>query len=569
MIVLGIGTIYHDPAACIIVDGKLVAAAEEERFIRQKHASGKFPVNAIKFCLKEAGLKPSDIRVVAHPWSPEVYDKYKWKFFRRAFWNRPAQAVKAIRKARQNKRSIIETPRNSLRAAGIDPDKVKIHYIEHHVAHGASAFLFSGFPNAAIMSIDGSGEFPATMIGYTMGDKIEIIKEFCYPDSLGYFYSTMTDYLGFRRMNGEYKLMGMAPFGDPSKYDFGDIIRYRNKSYKVSDDYVAAVRRKRFDKDKWYSKAMVKRFGPTRTGDGLREPYIHVAAATQARLEEISIKLMEDYLSDVLPKVGGRLCFSGGCALNVKLNLKLIEHPLVKELWVQPASTDAGAPLGAAALVAHKAGDKIEPMRNAYYGPEYHDEDILAVFSGTQHKITKPESIVDKTCELISEGKVVAWFQGKMEWGPRALGNRSILGNPTVTGTADKINEIIKFREKWRPFCPSMLAEQASEVFETSHDSPFMTFCFKVKDEWKKRIPEVVHVDNTARPQFVSRDQNPKFYGLLRNYYEKTGVPILINTSLNRRGEPMVCSPEDALRMFEGSGLEYLAIGDFLVEKKK
>ena len=568
MIILGIGNTHHDPSACILVDGKLVAAAEEERFSRNKHASGEFPVNAIKFCLNYAGLAPDDIQVVAHASSAVAYDRHKWDYFKRAIWTRPGQAIKAITKAEPRKKHFNEKPLEILKAAGIPTDKVEIVATEHHIAHAASAFYFSGFSSGAFMTMDGSGEFTATMLGYfDEQGKIHILKEFIVPDSLGFFYATMTDYLGFEHDDGEYKVMGMAPFGDPAKFNLDELVQYKNKKYYVNDDYIYAARRQRVHPDKWFSKKMVETYGPYRKGDGLSEPYIHVAAATQKKFEDVSLKLIEDYLTEPLKRFGGRLAFSGGCALNVKLNQRIIEHPLVSELWVQPASNDGGLPLGAAAVAAHQYGEKIEPMKHAYYGPEYSSQEIERVFRPTPYKVTKENSIVDTVSQILHKGEVVAWFQGRMEWGPRALGNRSILGNPTVKGTADKINEIIKFREVWRPFCPSILADWADKILETKHDSPFMTFCFSVKPEWRERVPEIVHVDHTARPQYVRKETNPIYFDLITKFHQLSGVPLLINTSLNRRGEPMVCSPSDALVMFAGSGLKYLAIGDYLVSK--
>ncbi len=568
MIILGIGNLHHDPAACILVDGKLVAAAEEERFSRNKHAFGEFPLNAIRYCLKEAGLKVSDIQAVAHPSSTAAYDRHKWNYFFRSVLTRPAQAFKAVIKSGSRKKNFMEQPRKVLAAAGVEAS-VPLHHIEHHVAHAASAFYFSGFPDSAFITMDGSGEFTATMLGYfDKQGKIHVIKEFIVPDSLGFFYATMTDYLGFEHDDGEYKVMGMAPYGDPSKFSVDDMISYRNKSYRVNDEYIYATRRTRYQPDKWFSKAMAERFGPPREGDALSEPYIHIAAATQKKLEDITLRLVDDYLKEALAASGGRLCFAGGCALNVKLNQRLIAHPGVSELWVQPASSDAGLPLGAAALVAHEAGDKIQPMRHAYYGPEYSTEAIEEALKKTPYSFKREASITETVSGLLNKGHIVAWFQGRMEWGPRALGNRSILGNPTVKGTADSINEIIKFRENWRPFCPSVLEEYGREVLETKHDSPFMTFCFDVRESWKKKIPEIVHVDGTARPQYVSREHNPRFHELISKFHDKTGIPLLINTSLNRRGEPMICSPEDAVKMFEGCGLQYLAIGDYLVSKQ-
>lgn len=568
MIILGIGNLHHDPAACILVDGKLVAAAEEERFSRNKHAFGEFPLNAIRYCLKEAGLKASDIQAVAHPSSAAAYDRHKWNYFFRSVLTRPAQAFKAVIKSESRKKNFMEQPRKVLAAAGIEAS-VPLHHIEHHVAHAASAFYFSGFPDSAFITMDGSGEFTATMLGYfDKQGKIHVIKEFIVPDSLGFFYATMTDYLGFEHDDGEYKVMGMAPYGDPSKFSVDDMVSYKNKAYRVNDDYIYATRRSRYQPDKWFSKAMAERFGPPREGDALSEPYIHIAAATQKKLEDITLRLVDDYLKEALAASGGRLCFAGGCALNVKLNQRLIAHPGISELWVQPASSDAGLPLGAAALAAHEAGDKIQPMRHAYYGPEYSSEEIEAVLKKTPYSFKREASITETVSGLLNKGDIVAWFQGRMEWGPRALGNRSILGNPTVKGTADRINEIIKFRENWRPFCPSVLEEYGREVLETKHDSPFMTFCFDVRESWKKKIPEIVHVDGTARPQYVSREHNPRFHELISRFHQKTGIPLLINTSLNRRGEPMICSPEDAVKMFEGCGLQYLAIGDYLVSKQ-
>ncbi len=568
MIILGIGNPYHDSSACLLVDGKLVAAVEEERFLRKKHADGAYPLHSIQYCLKTGGIKPADVDIVANATSLAAYDRHKWPYFFRAFRTRPAQALKAISKAGERKRNWKERIPNILTKAGFDPQQVKVWTGEHHRAHAASAFYFSGFEKAAFLTMDGSGEFTATMLGaFDAAGKVRVFKEFIVPDSLGFFYATMTDFLGFEHDDGEYKVMGMAPFGDPSRYDMDELVRYAKGRYRVNDDYIYAARRDRWAPDKWFSKKMVQRYGQPREGDSLLEPYIHIAAAVQKKFEDVALALVDYYLSDALKASDGRLCFSGGCALNVKLNQKLIAHPLVKELWVQPASSDAGLSLGAAALAAHEAGDRVEPMTHAYWGPEYSEEEIERVFSHSGHSFNLEKSITDTVSRLLHRGEVVAWFQGRMEWGPRALGNRSILGNPVVKGTADKINEVIKFREQWRPFCPSILAERAHEILDTDHDSPFMTYCFTVRPEWRERIPEVVHVDNTARPQFVTREANPRYYELIEKFSRLSGVPVLINTSLNRRGEPMVCSPDDALAMLRGSGLKYLAIGNYLVTK--
>jgi len=423
---------------------------------------------------------------------------------------------------------------------------------------------------AALLSIDAGGEITSTLLGSAADNKITPVKKIIAPDSLGDFYSTMTDYLGFERGDGEYKVMGMAPYGDASRCSLSHIIWWdeKRKTIRCNDDYVWVKRSRRSRVDKVYSRRMVEEFGPERRGDGLEEPYIHIAAATQKALEDITVKLIDTYLKGILQR-HGNLCFAGGCALNVALNRILLEQPYIKHLWVQPASGDSGGALGAAAYVAAQNGEKIEPMLHAYYGPEYSNKEIESALHGCGYSVSHEPDICPVAAELLHKGKIFGWFQGRMEWGPRALGNRSIIGNPTIRGTAEKINAIIKFRESWRPFCPSILKEYAAEIIGSSHPAPFMTIAFKVNPEWSCRIPEVVHVDGTCRPQVVDKETNPKFHNLIWNYYKLSGVPVVINTSLNRRGEPMICSPQDALVMFRESGLEYLIMGDYVVKKAK
>ena len=566
MIILGVN-IGHDPSAAILVDGKIVAAADEERFTRVKHAPGKTPAHAVRFCLKAAGVEPEDIDFVAFPYSLENYRQHKWGFAKRAFAIRGSSAIKAILKEGAEYNRLKNLLHACLRTNNIDPDERRIRFVEHHLAHAASALHFSGFEKAAIMSMDGAGEFTSTLFAEGNKDGIRKIKEFIYPVSLGFFYSTMTEYLGFRINNGEYKVMGMAPYGDPGKVDFSHIVSYNKKGYKASDDYVWVTRSRRHDKSKVFSKKMVSEWGPPREGDGLSEPYIHIAAGAQKTLEDVTIALMENYLEKPLKESGGRLCFAGGCALNVSLNRKLINHPLVKELYVQPASHDSGTALGAAAYVARECGEEIEPMKHVYYGPSYSNDQIKELLDKYKIPYTHSNNITDIGSRILAEGKILAWFQGKMEYGPRALGNRSILANPSTPGVSDEINSRIKFRENWRPFCPSILPEYAKEILDKDHPAPHMTIAFKVNPTWKERIKEAVHVDDTLRPQVVDPETNPKFYKLMKEFHQKTDLPVLINTSLNRRGEPMVSSPQDAINMFYGSGLEYMILGDYLIKK--
>jgi len=569
MIILGIATPFsHDPSAALIIDGKIAALCDEERLIRQKHAMEKLPVNAIKFCLKKAGIEPHQVDAVAYPWSFDAYEEKKWQFIRRTWRTRPSHAYKTILKSRSRRKGKLDKLTRTLNEAGINPKKAKIHFVEHHLAHASSAYHLSGFKDAAILSIDGAGEFTSTLFANGQNGVIKKIKEIIYPDSLGLFYSTMTEYLGFEINDGEYKVMGMAPYGDPEKADFSNIVKYDKNSFIIDDLYVCARRSKRYRPDRMYSAKLVRDWGLPRTGDGLSEPYTNIAARTQKTLEDVTITLMETYLSESLKRNNGRLCFAGGCALNVKLNKKIIEHPLVKELFVQPAAHDSGTSLGAATYAANLSGEKIVPMKHVYYGPSFSNAEIKNILDKFKIKYRESKLITEDVAGLLSDGKIVAWYQGPMEFGPRALGNRSILANPATEGVADQINARIKFREKWRPFCPSILPEYAKEILGTDHPSPFMTFSFTVKDEWIKKIPEVVHIDKSARPQIVDPKTNPRFHELLTRFHAKTGLPVLINTSLNRRGEPIVSSPEDAIGMFYNCGLEHMALGDFLIEKK-
>jgi carbamoyltransferase len=359
----------------------------------------------------------------------------------------------------------------------------------------------------------------------------------------------------------------MSAFGDPSKHDLSQLIQIENGSYRINEQLIWVGRSRRY-RGLHFPQKLVQDWGPVREGDELSEPYIHVAAAIQKALEDVALSFVDGPLAPVLERNGGRLCIAGGCALNVRMNRKLIEHPNVSALWVQPAAHDSGTSVGAAALIASRMGDRVQPMTHPYLGPEYDDEQIGEALDRFSIPSERPADIIESTADLLADGHVVAWFQGRMEYGPRALGNRSILGHPGVPGMSDEINGRIKFREKWRPFCPSIKKEFGPEILGTDHDSPYMTFSFTVTPKWRERIAQAVHIDETCRPQLVTEALNPRFYKLLSKFEKRTGLPVLLNTSLNRRGEPMVCSPADAIAMFYGSGLDYLVLGDRLVRKQ-
>jgi len=572
-IVLGIsGALNHDSSAALYVDEKLVAAAEEERFIRDKHAKGKMPYHAAKFCLEFAGIKPEAVDVVAVPFAPiSLFTPARWHFAKR-YWYAPDRALDALLNGNRRFRRYRKRVFSMLRELGINPSDVEFEPVEHHLAHASSAYHLSGFKEkTAIMGVDGKGEYATTFFGYGENGKIHKIKEFYDPDSLGGLYGAMTEYLGFEMLDGEYKVMGMAPYGDANKYDFSRLIDFDGKDFWVNTKLVNTVGLRRYKQDGvgfYFSPQLIDWLGPKREGDIADEPYIDYAATIQALFESVVLKLMDYYLGDILRETG-KLAFSGGGALNVKLNQKIIAREEVKELYVQPASGDAGTAVGAASYALVKRGIQPEPMHHVYLGPNYSNEDCMRACELHPNKPDYQliDQVPQKIAALLAEGHPVAWFQGRMEFGPRALGGRSILGCPSAPGVANRINEQIKFRERWRPFCPSMLDRVAPQMFRIDHPAPFMTFTFEVNDEWKNRVPEVVHEDGTARAQALKREYNPRYYELMEEMEKLTGNGVVLNTSLNRRGEPMVCSPTDALNMFFGSDLQYLIMEDVLVVK--
>jgi carbamoyltransferase len=571
MIVLGLGgAVGHDPAAALVVDGKVVAAAEEERFLRDKHAKGKQADLATKFCLEFGGLKPADVQVVAYPFAPvSLFSPARWHYAAR-HWYAPDRALTALLNGNRRYRRNVQAVNAMLERVGIRTDRIQFIPVQHHLAHASSAYHVSGYKDGAILSVDGVGEYCTTWFGYGEGGHIHCLKEFYSPDSLGGLYGAITEFLGFEMLDGEFKVMGMAPYGDPKRIDVSPLLEWNERGFRVNTRLANCIGTRRYKKNgrgTYFSPKLIDMWGPAREGDEIDDPYVHIAAAVQAQLEQVLLALTKHYLGEHIARTK-RLCYAGGVALNVKANQRLITQlPPGGELFVQPAASDAGTALGAATYAAHQLGDAIQPMQHAYLGPEYSPEQIEAVLKKRGVAYERCASVTDTAADLLARGEVVSWFQGRMEFGPRALGNRSILGNPASRGTADMINAQIKYRERWRPFCPSLLDTVAPDVLQTNHPSPYMTFTFDCAEHWKARIPEVVHEDGTLRAQVVTAQSNPRYYELLKKFEARTGLPVLLNTSLNRRGEPMVCSPEDALNMFYGSDLRNLAIGDFLVRK--
>ena len=571
--VLGLsGALGHDPSAALYIDGRLVAAAEEERFTRDKHARNAMPVEATRFCLAQSGITPDAVDVVAVPYATIGLDSPgRWHYARR-YWYAPDRSIDALFNGNRRYRRYVGKIRAMLESLGFNWGALAFEPVEHHLAHASSCYHLSGFTEkSAIMGIDGKGEYATTFFGYGENGEIHKIKEFYDPDSLGGLYGAITEYLGFEMLDGEYKVMGMAPYGDPGRYDLSRLVDYGDGQFRVDTRLANVIGLRRYKengKGFYFSPKLVDWLGPRRQDEAADEPYIHYAAAMQQLFEDVSLHLMDYYLGDIIRETG-LLAFSGGGALNVKLNQKIIARPEVKELFVQPASGDSGTAVGAASWASERRGVPVEKMRHVYLGPAFSNEQVIEACEAHpgRPRFENIDDVPARIAALLAQGHPVAWFQGRMEFGPRALGARSILGCPSVPGVADRINEQIKFRERWRPFCPSMLERVRREMFKVDHPAPFMTFTFEVEDEWKERVPEVVHEDGTARGQALERDCNPRYYALMEELEKLTGNGVVLNTSLNRRGEPVVCTPTDALNMFFGSDLQFLVMEDILCTK--
>ncbi len=425
----------------------------------------------------------------------------------------------------------------------ISPD-IKVEYVEHHLAHVASAYFCSPFKKAIIISMDGEGEYVSTLLAVAKNGEIEKLKEFDAPNSLGLFYSAITAYLGFRPNSDEGKVMGLAAYGDPDKIDLSKMLEINYGSYKVNWKEIRKLPKRKFDTKQIHN----DEFGRD------------LAAALQKRLEEAALSLLE-YLYDHTGYK--KLCLAGGVALNCVMNSVLLQSEFVKDIFIQPAAGDAGTSLGAALYIL---GKHVE-FKGNYFGPEYSNESIKHELDEAKLNYEYVEDIEKRTTELIAQGKIVGWFQGKVEWGPRALGNRSILADPSDPEMKDKINYYVKHREPWRPFAPSMLEEAKDKYLENAYTSPYMILSFFVRENKVSEMISAIHVDRSARVQTVSKEYNKKYYKLIKEFKKLTGIPVVLNTSFNVAGEPIVCSPKDALGTFFKSGMDYLAIGNYLVRK--
>ncbi len=599
-IILGISAYYHDSAAALLIDGDIFAAAHEERFTRKKQDSS-FPINACRFVLDYAGITLDDVTAVA------FYDKPYIKFERllETYHAFAPKGLKSFNSAIpvwiKEKLFMKDMLREELaKLGGRIP---KLYFPEHHLSHAASAFYPSPFEDAAILTLDGVGEWGTLTICHGKGNKIKVLKELDFPHSIGLFYTAFTYYCGFKVNSGEYKLMGLAPYGNKHAEETKEIKRKilenmidlrEDGSFLLNMDYFDYATGLSMTNDaKWE-----KLFGfPRRKSESeLNQHYMNMAFAIQEITEEMVLKLAET--AKELTK-SENIVLAGGVALNCVANGKLLRTKMFKGLWVQPASGDAGGSLGAALAVhyisfGHERTniEKRDSMKGAYLGPEFSDRDIENVarrYDAKYKKFDDFSELCDKTADLLNNDTVIGWFQGRMEFGPRALGNRSILGDPRCPEMQKKLNLKIKYREGFRPFAPSVLEEDISTFFDIDTISPYMLLVAPVLESRRTKLPEkyeelplyerlyflrsdvpsITHIDFSARIQSVSRETNPKYWQLINTFKQKTGYGIVVNTSFNVRGEPIVCSPDDAYRCFMRTEMDYLVMGNYLFDKKE
>ena len=570
MYILGISCYYHDSSAALLKDGLIVAAAQEERFTRKKHDTS-FPINAINFCLESHGIKVSDLDYVG------FYEKPFLKFERVLFQHLECFPksfkvfLSSIPSWINEKLRVMRSIRKTLKY------KKDVMFIEHHLAHAASTFLVSPFNEATIVTADGVGEWTTTAYGFGEGNNIELIKEIKFPSSLGLLYSTITAYLGFSVNNSEYKVMGLSPYGNMNRSSN----QYYKKLKKVMDlkqDGSFRFNMKYFVYH--YADRMSSKELCTLLGGQIREPesdltqrHNDIAAAVQLITEDVLIKIL-NHVHNVTKSEN--LVIAGGVALNSVINGKILRKTKFKKIWIQPDPGDGGTSIGAASYIYNTILGKKRKyvLKNPYLGPSYKTKEIKSFLDKNKikyHEFKSDKEIVSKTAELIYNDNVVGWFQLGMEWGPRALGARSILSNPCNPKMKEILNEKVKHREKFRPFAPAVCEDDAMTYFECDNPIPepadFMLMVYPVRKKWQRKIPAVVHVDGSGRLQTVRRHQNHLYYDLIKGFGKLSGIPIVINTSFNIRGEPIVCSPYDAYKCMMGTGIDYLVLDKFLIKR--
>ena len=529
----GLINAMQDSAAALVVNNELVAAAEEERFLRDKHGRGLLPEHAVRHCLDSEGLAIEDVDFIAYHCKNSSYMVSRIsEFFEFRFGHAPA-----------------------------------IRLVDHHASHAASAFYLSGFDEAMILSYDLSGDGVSTLLAHGKDMEIETLRSFNKPNSLGIFYVLLTEFLGFCRDSDEYKVMGLAAYGE-STIDLRWLLNSSKGTYDLNPDFIRIVEpgeARLSRQERYFSSKLVEKMGPARLPhEPLDGRHKDIALSGQSALEKAACDLVEWMFEET----GSRnLCIAGGVGLNCLVNQKLMELPFVDAIFVQPAAGDAGTAVGAALEVAKEDVDGFLRLEHAYLGPSYSDDQIEGVLKSTKIEYSRTENASCEAAKRIAAGQIVGWFQGKAEFGPRALGNRSILADPRDPDMKDKVNHVIKYREGFRPFAPSVLEEDAGAYFSGTEKAPFMVITFDVQDDKKDVIPAVVHNDGTSRVQTVSQAANPRYYNVIKEFKAQTGVPVVMNTSFNIKGQPMVNTPAQAIETFNGTGLDAVFLGDFMLQK--
>jgi carbamoyltransferase len=564
---LGINAVYHDPAACLVEDGRLIAAAEEERFTRIKHGkrslpftTWELPYHAVDYCLATAGIELADVDHIAYSFNPHLLLKSKKielpvepsAYPAKQSWVSPWEPLELAYVVNAERQLIDGAPHHVRKrfVRARHERHWRWHFVEHHLAHEASAFLAAPFEESAVMTLDGRGELASTSYGHFSDARYRRIGQVHMPHSLGLLYERVTDYLGFLHSSDEYKVMALASYGEPV---YAPVFR-NMVSIAADGTYTLG------------EADLKERFGPARErGAAMEKQHFDIARSLQLVLEESAIALA----SWLKERTGAEnLCMAGGVALNCVMNARIRDAGLFRRVWVQPAAGDAGTALGAALWTDFQTGKggKSWAMEHAFFGPEYCAAEIEAFLQRGKIKYRRLDNVAAETAEILAQDKIVGWFQGRMEFGPRALGGRSILASPLSPDMQQRLNEI-KDREDFRPVAPVVLEEEAADWFVRAEASPFMLFVYDVAPDKAARIPAVRHVDGTARIQTINRAQNPVYYDLVKAFAQRTGVPLLVNTSFNTRSEPVVCTPRDAVECFWTSPIDALVIGPFVLEK--
>ena len=572
-IILGINAYHGDSSACILLNGELIAAIEEERLRRVKHWAG-FPSQAIKYCVSEAGLDPRNINHISYSRNPMA------NFHKKILTTLKQRPNLGFIKGRLSNLSKFKNTDNTIsNALGIDvrDTKPRIHYIEHHLSHSASAFLVSPFEEAAVVSIDAFGDFRSALLSHGKGSRITPFSAVDYPHSLGLLYTALTQYLGFPYYGDEYKVMGLASYGEPTYIDeFRNMIS-NTSSGKFRLNLKYFLHTTKGVETTWndcapevgriYSKYMEHRLGPARLPDQeIDQRHKDLAASLQAVTEETYFHVLRHAQHVTKQK---SLALAGGVAFNSVANGKILNNTNFENIYIQSAAGDAGTALGSASYVQNSILDNSRKfvMSSSYWGPSYNDSEIeeALIKHGVHFRKLSDNQLFHTTASAIAKGKIIGWFQGRAEWGPRALGNRSILVDPRNPEMPRILNERIKRRENFRPFAPSILLESTSEYFEQSYPDPFMLKVYKIKEAKKHIIPAVTHVDGTGRLQTVKKEDNPRYWSLIKEFEVITGIPVLLNTSFNEN-EPMVCTPDEAIQCFQRAHMDMLIVGNYVAE---